>query len=251
MTISALIIARNEEKKIKQCLECLNFVDEIIIVLDRSIDNTEKISKNFTSKIYSGNWEFEGDRRNFGISKCSSEWILEIDADELVSKHLAFEILKKTKISKYNYFYIRLVNYVDKKPVKYGWMSCLAPDGKFSLFKKNSKIWENQRVHPNYNLKGIKGKEFKNFIEHFMADTISDLVHRFNRNTDLKAKDCISEKKEIENLFSFRKVLSRFFKSYISRMGFKEGLLGIIIGLLNGIFPLVVAIKTDYLKTKR
>ena len=80
---------------------------------------------------------------------------------------------------------------------------------------------------------------------------ILDKKSNFNRNTDLKAKDCISEKKEIENLFSFRKVLSRFFKSYISRMGFKEGLLGIIIGLLNGIFPLVVAIKTDYLKTKR
>ena len=90
--LSALLIIHNEEKILYSCLEKLNFCDEIIIILDKSTDNSKKICKKFTDKIYSGSWEYEGDRRNFGINKCNSEWILEVDSDEHISKELAQEI---------------------------------------------------------------------------------------------------------------------------------------------------------------
>ena len=95
MTISALIIARNEEDKIQRSLKSLNFVNEIVVVLDRTTDKTESKSLQYTKKIYRGCWESEGQRRNYGLSKCNSNWILEIDADEVVSKNLAKEIIKK------------------------------------------------------------------------------------------------------------------------------------------------------------
>ena len=100
MQISALVIARNEERNISKCLESLKFADETVIILDRSSDKTEEFSKIYTKKIFSGNWIYEGDRRNFGITKCSYEWILEIDADEIISKELAKEI--KIKINQKN-----------------------------------------------------------------------------------------------------------------------------------------------------
>ena len=95
MNISALIIARNEEKIIENTLKSLSFVDEIVVILDRSFDKTKTICKKYTNKIFSGSWTCEGQRRNYGIKKCSSEWILEIDADEIISKNLKKEILKK------------------------------------------------------------------------------------------------------------------------------------------------------------
>ena len=61
-------------------------MDEIVVVLDRSIDGTQKICKKYTTKIFCGSWVCEGQRRNYGIRKCSSEWVLEIDADEIISK---------------------------------------------------------------------------------------------------------------------------------------------------------------------
>ena len=82
MNISALIIARNEERIIEDTLKSLSFVDEIVVVLDRSIDGTQKICKKYTTKIFCGSWVCEGQRRNYGIRKCSSEWVLEIDADK-------------------------------------------------------------------------------------------------------------------------------------------------------------------------
>ncbi len=247
MSLSCLIIARNEENNLKKCLPNLVFSDEIVVVLDRSVDNSKQISKKFTNYVFEGHWEFEGDRRNFGINKCSMKWILEVDADEIVSKNLAEEITKITKNSNYDYHYINLLNYVAKTPIKNGWMACLAPDGKFALFKKKSKKWGNQRVHPDYYLSGEKGSVLKFPIDHYMSQNTSDLLIRFNRNTDLRARD-MAEKKELKKKdLTVRKVFSRFFKCYVLRKGFKEGIIGFLISLLCGLYNLISAIKSKYI----
>ena len=71
--LSILIVIKNEEKQIEECIKLLNFADEIVIVLDQCTDNSEKICRKFTSKIYKGSWDLEGERRNYGIQKCSYE----------------------------------------------------------------------------------------------------------------------------------------------------------------------------------
>ncbi len=244
MTISALIVARNEEKKIEKCLSSLNFVDEIVVILDRSTDKTLKICKTFSNKIFTGKWTCEGERRNFGIEKCSSEWIFEIDADEIISKDLAREVKKKIRSHKFDYFYIPLMNHIYSKPIKYGWMACLAPDGKFCIFKKQNKHWHKGLVHPSYSLKGEKGPMFENYINHFMSKDISELLARFNRNSSLHAIELKKTNKNLNKHFSLRKVFSRFIKSFFLRKGYKEGNLGLLICILNAVYPIVSAIKS-------
>ena len=247
MSLSCLVIARNEEKNLEKCLTNLIFSDEIVVVLDRSIDNSKEISTKFTHSVFEGHWEFEGDRRNFGISKCCMKWILEVDADEIVSKSLAKEIVKVTKESNHDYHYINLLNYVGNYPIKNGWMACLAPDGKFSLFKKGSKRWGNQRVHPDYYLSGKKGPVLKLPIDHFMSKNTSDLLIRFNRNTDLRALDIVQRKGFKKKDLSIRKIFSRFFKCYFLRKGFKEGIIGFLISILCGLYNLISAIKSKHI----
>ena len=245
MKVSALIVARNEQKKIVNCLKSLHFVDEIVVILDRSEDDTKKLCKNFTKKIYSGEWILEGDRRNFGISKCTSEWILELDADEIVTHKLSKEIKKNIRIKGFDFYYIKLVNFVQNITIKNGWMACLAPDGKFCLFKKECKKWENKRVHPDYSLFGKKGKQLEGYIEHKMSDNLSDLLSRFNNNTTLHSLDIIFQKKNFSKYFSIRKIFSRFFKSYISRKGYKDKGIGLLISILCAIYPFVSAMKAS------
>ena len=67
-TLSVLIVIKNEEKQIEECLSSVNFADEIIVILDKCTDNSERIVKRFTKNIYIGNWNLEGERRNFGLS---------------------------------------------------------------------------------------------------------------------------------------------------------------------------------------
>ena len=86
-----LLIYFKIPQKIKNTLDSLSFADEIVIILDRSTDQTRQKSNDYTKKIYEGSWISEVKRRNYGISKCSSEWILEVDADEVINKNLRFE----------------------------------------------------------------------------------------------------------------------------------------------------------------
>ena len=243
MNLSALIIARNEQKKIELTLKSLSFVDEIVVILDRSIDDTKKIASKYTKKIYEGSWKSEGKRRNYGISKCSSQWILEIDADELVTKSLEKEIIQKLKFKNFDFYYVSLTNFIGNKKITKGWMACLAPDGKFCLFRKGTKVWIDGSVHPQYQIKGKKGKPFANSLNHYLSKDISELLSKFNRNTTLYADDLRKEGKSLQKLISVRKIFSRFIKSFITRRGFQFGGLGVLIGILCAIYPYVSAIK--------
>ena len=119
--LSVLIVINNEEKQIEECLKSVKFADEIVVILDRCTDNSEKIVKKYTRKFFCGKWNIEGKRRNFGISKCSEEWILEIDADERVPKKLSKEILETINSSDSDWHTIPVKNFLGKKEIVYGW----------------------------------------------------------------------------------------------------------------------------------
>ena len=118
--LSVLIVIKNEEKQIEECLKTIKFADEIIVILDKCTDNSEKIVKRYTKKIFSGNWKLEGERRNFGLDKCSKSWILEIDADERVPNALRKEIKQIIKYSKKDWHKINN-NYIGNNIIKNGW----------------------------------------------------------------------------------------------------------------------------------
>ena len=244
MDLTALIIARNEEVKIETCLKSLNFLDDIVVILDRTTDSTKKICKKFTSNIYEGSWKSESDRRNYGISKCRTKWILEIDADEVVTTRLAKLIKQNIKFNKFDFYYIDLINFIGNKKILFGWMACLAPDGKFCLFKKGSKKWIKGSVHPTYRMDGIRGPKISEPLLHFMSQNLSELLNRFNRNTSLQAIDLRVQKKSLNKFLSLRKFFSRFFKCYLSRQGFKSGGIGFLISVLSAMYPFISAKKS-------
>ena len=250
--LSVLIVAHNEEKIIGECLSKLTFADEIVIILDNCSDNTENISKTYTSKIFKGKWDIEGERRNFGISCCSKDWILEIDADEFINAELAFEIKKILQNHlPYTYYNIKVNNYVGDKLIKYGWGSTFGRGGVNCFFKKGCKTWGNQRVHPEIIFNGKAGPALVNPIEHKFVDDVSGLFLKFNQWTHLKALDLIESKKiDQEYLFrNIRRVLTRFLKNYYKRKGKKEGYVGFLIALFAGLFPLVSYLRAKiYLK---
>src|SRR3954467_8040617 len=90
--LSAVLVAHNEAAQLADCLSCLGFADEIVVVLDRCTDGSPDIARGFTNRIVEGAWEREGPRRNAGIAACRGEWVIEIDADERVDAALATEI---------------------------------------------------------------------------------------------------------------------------------------------------------------
>ena len=95
--LSALVVAHNEEAQLGACLECLEFADEIVVVLDRCTDGSAAIARRFTERVVEGDWLIEGERRNLGLDTCTGDWILEVDADERVSQVLADDVRRSVE----------------------------------------------------------------------------------------------------------------------------------------------------------
>ena len=250
--VSALVVARNEEKKLGSCLKALRYADEIIVVLDRTNDNSKFISKKYGAKVYEGAWEVEAKRRNFGLRKCSHNWILEVDADELVTKELFTEIKKKLVKASPGYFLIPFDNFIGDKKIRYGWGASWGVGAAPRLSYKGCKIWEEgQLIHPSIKLKGEK-KWLNSRINHYVDEDLNDMLHRLIRYTDLKSIDLANSGKKMPSfLITIRRGITRFLKCYISRKGYKEGKWGFIIAVMASLYIIISYIKADELISKK
>ena len=92
MTIAAVVITKDEEKNIADCLESLRWADELIVVDAESRDRTVELAKQYTPKVFVRPWPGYGPQKNFGIDQAAAEWILVVDADERVTVGLRREI---------------------------------------------------------------------------------------------------------------------------------------------------------------
>ena len=249
--LSTLVVAHNEEQRLHSCLSKLEPADEIVVILDKTTDNSKKIAEKYTKKIYEGSWKLEGERRNFGLNKCEGDWILEVDADEIISKKLFIEIRSKINKADPGYFLIPFDNFIGKKRIRYGWGASWGVSAAPRLSFKGCKHWNNmQRIHPSLILKGKKGK-LNNRINHFVDDDINDMLERLKNYSDKKAEDIITNKKKIPSLFIIlRKSFTRFIKCYISRKGYKEGKWGFLIALMASLFILISYLKASLEKKK-
>jgi glycosyltransferase involved in cell wall biosynthesis len=242
--LSAVIVAHNEEENLDDCLRGLKFADEIIVVLDKCTDKSKEIALKYTDKIIEGSWDIEGARRNVGLDNCSGNWILELDADERVSEELAEEILVAIKSSEPCRFIVPIANYVGDIYVQYGWLRTFGVTSRQTIhYQGFKKYHQDKKIHPTADFKG-EIKYLKNPIKHLVDKDISDMIARFNRYTNWKADDMIFKGKIKGNFFSnFLSAVNRFFKSYIFKMGFREGSLGFLIALFSGLYPLVAYLK--------
>ncbi len=251
MKLSALLVVHNEEGILETCLNKLDFCDQIVVVLDKCTDSSKDIAKRFNCEIYEGAWDIEGDRRNFGINKCKGEWILEVDADEHISKKLAEEIVYNINNCKsYSNFHIKIDNYIGKTLVKFGWGSSFGRTGATCLFKKGTKEWGKNRVHPKIVFKGKFGPDLNNPINHFFVKDVSELFKKFDSWTYLKSLDIIESNQKETLINNTRRVFSRFLKNYYKKKGYKEGKLGFLISLFAGLYPLISYLRSEINKDK-
>lgn len=243
--LSALVVAHNEEKRIEACLEKLAFTDEIVVILDKCTDNTKELAAKFTDKLFEGSWDIEGDRRNYGISCCSGDWVLEVDADEHVPSDLADEVRQTIETTKYDYHEIPVDNYVGDVCISYGTGASYSKAAYPGLFKKESKTWGNQRLHPalSWNAPNGKGAMLKYRLNHYVDKNISDMIKRLDSYSSARAKD-LRESGKIGNLpDNIRRFFSRFIKCYFFRKGYKEGGYGFLFALFAGLYPLISFLK--------
>ena len=241
--LSALVTAHNEEKRLAACLERLTFADEIVVLLDACTDASRDIAAGYTDRLLEGAWEIEGDRRNAGIEFCGGDWIFEVDADEWVTEALAGEIRRVVETTSYDWHEILVDNYIGERLVRWGWGASYGKAAYPGLFRKGVKVWGRQRVHPALQWSGRKGPMLKERIDHHVDRDISDMIRRLDSYSTARARDLRDSGKIGTVPRNLRRLVSRFFKCYVTRKGYREGGYGLLIAIFAGLYPLLSHIK--------
>jgi glycosyltransferase involved in cell wall biosynthesis len=244
MTISAVICVRNEEAQLSDCLAGLGFVSEIVVVLDRSTDGSKAIAERFGARIVEGAFEREGERRHAGIDAATGPWIFEIDADERVTRELAAEITRTVAASTADRHLIPVDNFIGTHLVRYGWGAAFGKGAYVGLFRKGTKQWGNQRVHPKLVLTGVMGDRLRSPLKHYVDRNIGEMIARLDRYSTLRARDLRESGIENERFGkNISRIFGRFYKCYWRRKGYREGKWGFLIALMAGLYPILSYLK--------
>jgi glycosyltransferase involved in cell wall biosynthesis len=243
--ISAIVIVYNEEKNIHRCLESLSWVDEIVVVDSFSQDRTKEIASFFTDKIFDVKWEGFGKKKEFAREKASHDWVLSIDADEVIPERLKKEIqsiIVKNKTSD-GYYIPRYSNFLGKWIKHSGWY----PDYVLRLFKKNKAVFDQSLVHEKLILKGKAGF-LKNHLLHYTDPDIPCYLAKMDKYTTLGAEKLFQEGKSTSIFDLSIRPPAIFFKMFLLKGGFLDGWHGFILACFSSFHVFVKYAKLWHIK---
>jgi glycosyltransferase involved in cell wall biosynthesis len=240
-TLSVVISAFNEEKKLGDCLESVkDIASEIIVIDNSSTDKTAAIAKKYTKHIFTRpNHEMLNINKNFGFTKATGEWILCLDADERVSKELAQEIESRIKNqeSRVEGHWIPRKNIIFGKWIEHtGWY----PDKQLRLFKRGSGKFAEKHVHEMIVVSG-ETLELSGDIIHYNYETVAQFLHKvFVIYGPNEAEQLLENGYTFNALDAIRMPAKEFISRFFAQQGYKDGLHGLVLSLLMACYHLVV-----------
>src|SRR5687767_1556305 len=231
MTLSAIVLTKNNQTNLKKTLNSLSFADELIVIDDYSTDNTTEIASKKKAKIYkshlNNDWSAQ---RNIGLTKATSDWVLFLDSDEIVSNSLKKEIKKAIKTNKNQGFYLKRTDIFLGKKLEFGETANVKL---LRLAKKNSGHFVN-KVHEIWKIKG-KVATLKEPLLHNRDLNLTDFIERVNRYSDINTNSKF-------NYLDLLKPILKFLYNYFFLLGFLDGFRGLAMAYLMSLHSLSVRI---------
>ena len=227
--ISAVIITHNEEHNIARCIESIQGIaDEIILVDSYSNDRTAAIAQSFGAKIFYHRFKDFSDQKTFAIALASNDFVLSIDADELLSPELRASLLKEKEQPRFDGYQVNiLANYCGKWIRHCGWY----PQPKLRLFNKNKCGINDNKVHESIVVKDKRTKIgfLDGDILHYSYNSISDHIKKIELYSELAARTAIDRGEKIGIVKILFGPAWKFIYNFIFRGGFLDGYLGYVI----------------------
>ncbi|MBM1106435.1 glycosyltransferase family 2 protein [Aurantibacter crassamenti] len=232
--ISAVVIAFNEIGYIERCIESVEFADEIIVVDSFSTDGTyEYLQKKSKVQVIQNPFANFTSQKSFALKQATNDWVLFLDADEVISKALRTEIRKTVESNTDHaaFWFYRKFMFEDKLLRFSGWQT----DKNYRLFRKSkAKFSDRKIVHETLVVNGKSGI-FKEKLTHYCYKNYEDYKAKMLKYGKLKAKEDFFTEKNFNYLSLFAKPMWKFFNHFILRLGFLDGRKGIIICYLNAL----------------
>ena len=227
MGVSAVVLAKNEEKNIEGCLETLKWCDEIIVIDDFSKDKTVDIAHKLGAKVYQRKLESDfASQRNFGLEKANGDWVLFVDADERVPSILSLEIQDVIQRDLYEGFHIKRQDFLWGRRLKHGEVGNIKL---LRLGKRKAGKW-NRRVHETWNIEN--SSVLTSPLPHYPHPTLREFVADIENYSTIHAHENYNEGKR-SNLFKiiwYPKL--KFIQNYFFKGGILDGGAGFLVAML-------------------
>jgi len=244
--LAAVIITKDEERRIKSCLDSLKgFVDEIVVVDDCSRDKTVDICQEYGARVTVNRSEGNFDQqRNIGIDNSTGEWIIQMDADEIVPEAAAKKIITAIEDpGEFTAFTLRRKNFFFNHPLE---GEVFFDTGMIKVFKKGTARYVGRSVHETLEAEGSAGK-IDGEVFHYPYSSMAEIITKVNFYTDVIAKNFVEDNesitlREIKYQLS-RKSLKHFWKLYMRKRARKEGIYGLIWSILKVMVPWLKWVK--------
>lgn len=247
--LSVVILTKNEENNIRECLDSVNgWANEIIVVDDESTDHTLEILKKYPVKIVIRKMDVEGRHRNFAYSLASNTWVFSLDADERLTGELRQEIESTLKKAcTFNGFTVPRKNFIGKYWVKHGgWY----PSPQLKLFQKAKFRYEEVGVHPRAFMDDPCG-HLKCDLIHYSYKGLEDFLHKMNNQTTREAQKWFDNNKPMRLGRFLWRTIDRFWRAYFGRKGYKDGFIGFSVAFYAGLYQFISYLKYRELILKR
>ena len=227
VSISAIIITRNESRNLADCLRGLDWCDEIIVLDSGSTDGTQELARSLGARVVvRADWPGFGPQKNRALDCVQTTWVLSIDADERVTPKLADEI--RTIIAHPDaanaYSLPRLSSYCDQFMRHGGWY----PDQVVRLFRRGTARFSDDIVHESLQTTGWVG-EMRQDLIHISYRSLDDVLEKMNRYSTAGALKAAAKGRTASLLSAWLHSRWAFLRAYVLRLGFLDGRLGFVL----------------------
>ena len=232
MPLSVAIITRNAAALLERCLASVAFAEEVVVVDSGSTDGTVELAARHGARVVQKEWLGFGAQKQFAVDAASHEWVLCVDADEWLSPELSEAIVAELKTPRGFVYAIPRRNRFLGRWLKHGEGY---PDWNVRLFHRERARWGGETVHekivtrsPVLRLRGD--------LLHDSAETLEKYLDKQNRYTSLQAESLRAAGRRANALQLVVSPLLRFIKFYLLRLGFLDGVPGLVhvtIGCMN------------------
>ena len=233
LPVSVSIISFNEEENISRTLSAIDdFVSEIIIVDSHSTDRTLEIARTHGAKIFIEDWKGHIAQKNSALEKCSMEWILCLDCDEVITGELKNSIINSINNSGFEGYSLNRRTFYLGKLLKHSWL----PDKKLRLVKKNANPhWEGLDPHDELKIQGITSN-LHGDLSHYSYKDVKTHFIKTVEYAQTSAKSYYTKGRK----FSFSNLLINpliaFIRLYFLNLGFLDGIHGLIAGFSTYVY---------------
>lgn len=234
--LSVTVITKDEAVRIADALQSVSWADEIIVVDAGSRDETVAIAGRYASRVVVRAWQGYGDQKNFAAGLASHDWILSLDADERVTPALAHEIARvlESPPREAGFRIPRVTRHLGRWIRSTDWY----PDRQLRLYDRRRARWDDRPVHESLVVDGPVGR-LQGEIAHHAYRDLSHHLATIDRYTSLAARRMYDEGRRAGAFDLLVHPPFAFLRNYVLRLGFRDGMPGLIVSLLNAYYVLL------------